>query len=239
MKNKIDLDINLNRKTLYVKKTVAIVFCLMMVFSVFALGNKNKSESNTKEGQTEMQKTNTQDNSKKSKILVAYFSRADENYSVGFIKKGNTKIIAQMIATELKADLFEISRKEPYPAEYEKTTNEARKEQQNKARPTLSETLENIDDYDVVFLGYPIWWSDFPMPLYTFLESYDFSGKTIIPFCTHEGSGFSGTVQTLQQKLIKSKVLSGFAIKGSKAQNNQASAKEDVLKWLKALGYVN
>ena len=173
-----------------------------------------------------------------SKILVAFFSRADENYGVGFIEKGNTHIIADMIAEEMNADTFEIVRVTPYPEAYRDCTDEAQEEKSANARPELTASVENFDDYDVIFLGYPNWWGDMPMPVYTFIESYDFSGKTVIPFCTHAGSGLSGTVQTLQDKLENAEVLDGVEIAGTTAQNNQDEAKEAVLSWLEKLDIV-
>lgn len=173
-----------------------------------------------------------------SKILVAFFSRADENYGVGFIEKGNTHIIADMIAEEMNADTFEIVRVTPYPEAYNDCTDEAQEEKTANARPELTASVENFDGYDIIFLGYPNWWGDMPMPVYTFIESYDFSGKTVIPFCTHAGSGLSRTVQTLQDKLENAEVLDGFEIAGTTAQNNQNEAKEAVLSWLEKLDIV-
>ncbi len=167
-----------------------------------------------------------------SKILVAFFSRTDENYGVGYIEKGNTHIIADMIADEVGADSFEIVRVTPYPKEYRACTDEASDEKAANARPALTATVSNFNDYDVIFLGYPNWWGDMPMPVYTFLESYDFSGKTVIPFCTHAGSGLSGTVRTLRSKLGGATVFDGFAIAGTTAQNDQSRAKQAVLDWL-------
>ena len=173
---------------------------------------------------------NNSENGKK--ILVAFFSRADENYDVGYIEKGNTHIIADMIAEEVGADSFEIVRVTPYPKEYKACTDEAKAEQNANARPELTAAVNNFGDYDTVFLGYPNWWGDLPMPVYTFLESYDFSGKTVIPFCTHAGSGLSGTVNTLKSKLNGATVLDGFAIAGTTAQNNQDKARAEVSEWL-------
>ncbi len=170
-----------------------------------------------------------------TKVLVAFFSRTGENYSVGVIEKGNTHIIADMIAEEMNADTFEIARVTPYPEAYRECTDEAQKEKSANARPELTATVDNFSDYTIIFLGYPNWWGDMPMPVYTFLESYDFSGKTVIPFCTHAGSGLSGTVQTLESKLTGATVLDGFEIAGTTAQNNQSEAKESVLVWLDKL----
>ena len=111
-------------------------------------------------------------------------------------------------------------------------TDEAKEEQNANVRPELTTEVDNFGNYDTVFLGYPNWWGDMPMPVYTFLESYDFSGKTVIPFCTHARSGLSGTVNTLKSKLNGATVLEGFAIAGTTAQNDQDNAKSAVLKWL-------
>ena len=150
----------------------------------------------------------------------------------GILKKGNTHIIADMIAEQVDADLFEISTVVPYPDEYEACTETAKQEQEEDARPELSATVENMEDYDVVFLGYPIWWSNMPMAVYTFLESYDFSGKTIIPFCTHEGSGLSSTDSSIAEICTGADVLDGLEIRGSVAQNSQDEALTAVTDWL-------
>ena len=202
-------------------------------------GNTDNHKSNNSDTSTTMDSTsgdqidtNTENT---GKVLVAFFSRTGENYGVGVIEKGNTHIIADMIAAEMDADTFEIARVTPYPEAYRDCTDEAQTEKSANARPELTATVDNFDDYDVIFLGYPIWWSDMPMPVYTFLESYDFSGKTVIPFCTHAGSGLSGTVQTLKNKLTGATVLDGLAIAGTTAQNSQDEAKQAVLDWLEKL----
>ena len=169
---------------------------------------------------------------KDAKILVAYFSRADENYGVGFVEKGNTQIIAEFIAEYLKADSYHIETAEPYPKNYKECTNVAREEQKKKARPKLASPIPDLSGYDIIFLGYPNWWGDMPMAVYTFLESGNFAGKTIIPFCTHAGSGLSNTVRSIAAKCPKATVLNGFAISGQTAQNSQAAAKRDTLKWI-------
>ncbi len=201
---------------------------------------ENKSSDTSDSSVTADSQTGDSDNSSDtnteteggSKILVAFFSRADENYGVGYIEKGNTHIIADMIAEEVGADSFEIVRVTPYPEEYDACTDEAQQEKNANARPELTATVDNFSEYDTIFLGYPNWWGDMPMPVYTFLESYDFSGKTVIPFCTHAGSGLSGTVETLRSKLESATVLDGLAIAGTTAQNDQENAKSAVLEWL-------
>lgn len=222
------------------KKTLALFLLVFMAFSISACSNasSNRTNENTTANSTsttsddvsnEAETTNPVSN---SKILVAYFSRADENYGVGVVEKGNTRIIAEMIANETGADTFEIARITPYPADYDACVDEAKQEQSENARPELTGTVGNFEDYDVIFLGYPNWWGDMPMPVYTFLESYDFSGKTVIPFCTHAGSGLSNTVQTLKNKLTGATVLDGLAILGTTAQNNQSEAQKTVSDWL-------
>ena len=179
--------------------------------------------------------TGKKDKSSK-KILVVYYSRPGDNYNVGKIEVGNTKMVANYIIDYLKADSFEIEPTTPYPDDYETTTDIAKKEQQENARPNIKNKLNNINDYDTIFLGYPIWWGDMPMIVYTFIENYDLSGKTVIPFNTHEGSGSAGTYEKLKIKLNKSTVnTDGLALEGKVSRTN--SGKKETLKWLKKLGY--
>ncbi len=135
-----------------------------------------------------------------AKSLVAVFSRADENYSVGYITKGNTMILAEMIAAKTGSDLFEVAPAKKYAADYETCIDVAKKEQNMRARPAILED-KDITEYDTIFFGYPIWWGDIPMCMYTFIEAHDWSGKTVIPFCTHEGSGAGRTNSTLKSCL--------------------------------------
>lgn len=179
--------------------------------------------------------TGKKDKSSK-KILVVYYSRPGDNYNVGKVEVGNTKMVANYIIDYLKADSFEIEPTTPYPDDYETTTDIAKKEQQENARPSIKNKLNNINDYDTIFLGYPIWWGDMPMIVYTFIENYDLSGKTVIPFNTHEGSGSAGTYEKLKTKLNKSNVnLDGLALEGKVSRTN--SGKKETLKWLKKLRY--
>jgi flavodoxin len=165
-------------------------------------------------------------------ILIAYFSRAGENYNVGVIEKGNTEIVAEMIAEQTGGDLFHIETVDSYPENYQECTNVAQQEQRDNARPELSATVANMDGYDTIYLGYPIWWGDMPMAVYTFLESYDFAGKTIIPFCTHAGSGLAGTVRSITSACPGASVESGLAVSGTTAQNDRESTKNAVIQWL-------
>ncbi len=173
-----------------------------------------------------------------NRILVTYFSRTGENYSVGYIEKGNTHIIADMIAQQTGGDTFEIRTVTPYPDDYDECTDIAQQERNENARPELAESLDNLDDYDVIFIGYPIWWGDMPMAVYTFLESYDFAGKTIIPFCTHEGSGLGSTAGNIAAVCPDAEILDGLSIRGSVAQNSQEEAAEAVADWLRQTGFL-
>lgn len=169
------------------------------------------------------------------KVLVAYFSRTGEQYSVGNITEGNTAIVAKIIAEKTNGDLFEIKvAQDNYPKDYTALTEYAQKEKTENARPKIVGKVDKFVDYDTIFIGYPIWWGDKPMPVYTFLESYDFNGKTIVPFATHEGSGFCGTDGMTK---TGAKVLKGIGIYGHVAQNDRAKADKQVTEWLKGLGF--
>ena len=168
-------------------------------------------------------------------ILIAYFSRADENYNVGYIEKGNTEILAEMVAEIIGGDLFEIQTINPYPADYDTCTDVAKQEQKDNARPELVGAVENMEQYSVCYLCYPIWWSDLPMAVYSFLDSYDWNGKTIITVNTHEGSGKGGTPDKIQKYLPDANVVDGIAMTGSMAQNSQDEARKQIEEWLAGL----
>ena len=167
-----------------------------------------------------------------AKSLVVVFSRADENYSVGKIEKGNTMILAEYIADKTGSELFEIVPAKKYPADYKACTDLAQEELRINARPEIIGD-KNLEEYDTIFLGYPIWWGDLPMCVYTFLEKHDFNGKTILPFATHEGSGMGRTESALKQNLPGATVYKGLAVRGSTAQNSADKAKKQIDDWLK------
>ena len=163
--------------------------------------------------------------------LVAFYSRADENYFGGamkYIKVGNTEKVADMIAELTGAELFKIEQKEPYSADYRTCVEQARKDKRENARPELAALPENFDEYDEIYLGYPNYCGTMPMAVYTFLESFDFTGKKICPFCTHEGSGLAGTEQDIRKAARGAVVEKGIAIHGSSTD----SAKPALRKWL-------
>ena len=163
--------------------------------------------------------------------LVAFFSRADENYFGGvyrYIEVGNTERAAKMIASATGANLFKIEQAHPYAADYQTCIDQAKRDLQTKARPELVKLPDSLDEYDEIYLGYPNYWGDMPMAVYTFLESFDWAGKTIHPFCTHEGSGLSGTERRIQNACKGAKVIRGLAICGSSVN----SSKSEIEKWL-------
>lgn len=170
-----------------------------------------------------------------AKSLVVYFSRAGENYNVGVIKEGNTAIVAKMIAEKNGADTFEIVPEKPYPHSYNECIKVAKDEQSKKARPAIVGDID-ISEYDTIYLGYPNWWGDMPMCVYTFLEAHDWNGKTIVPFCTHEGNGLSATESYIKKTCKGSTVLKGLAIQGKTAQSNRTATEKAVNEWLAKLG---
>ena len=172
-----------------------------------------------------------------AKVLVAYFSRTGEQYSVGTIKEGNTAVIAKMIAAKTGGDLFEIKLKnDTYPTKYRPLTEVAKQEKKASARPEVLDKVPNFEEYEVVFIGSPNWWGDLPMVVYTFMEQYTWAGKQVVPFVTHEGSGLS-SIPTSIKRTTGAEVLNGLAIYGHEAQNDRESAKLKVDSWLKRLGF--
>ena len=160
------------------------------------------------------------------KKLIAYYSRAGENYFSGArrtIAVGNTEKAARLLAELTGAELFHIEQKAPYSDNYDACVAEARRDLRANARPELMVLPERLDDYEEIYLGYPNYCGTMPMAGYTFLEHYDFTGKTIHPFCTHEGSGLSHTVQDIQKAAPQARVTKGLAIHGSSVDGAKAA----------------
>ena len=169
-------------------------------------------------------------------VLVVWFSHAGENYNVGVIEEGNTAKMGRIIAEQMGADTFELVPVVEYPTDYDSCLDVATEEQRTDARPEYVDEIENWEQYDTVFIGYPIWWGEIPNIVYTFMEAYDFTGKTVIPFNTHEGSGQSHSQRDIEELLTNATVLKGLAIRGSKAQNDAEGTGGDVANWLKSIG---
>ena len=215
------------------KKILTLTLTLAIMILVTACGNTAQtpaSTDNSAQAATTEDKTTTPN----KKALIVYFSRTGENYEVGNIEKGNTHIVAEFIAENVDADMFEIKPEVAYPADYRECTEFAKKEQESNARPKFVGQVENFADYDTIYLGYPIWWSDLPMVVYTFLESYDFNGKKIIPFCTSASDSFLGK-EDIEKTAKGSTVLDGLGIRGKRCQENPDSVKTDVDNWLKKI----
>lgn len=170
---------------------------------------------------------------KNKKTLVAFFSRAGENYFPGGLKnieKGNTHIAAEMVADICGADIFEIKASNAYSDHYKECVAQAKQEYDSDARPELVEDID-ISEYDTIFLGYPNWCGTMPMPVWTFLESHDWAGKVICPFCTNEGSGLANSIADIEKLAPEAERKEGLSIKGSQVQDAKASIEE----WIASL----
>ncbi len=159
-----------------------------------------------------------------SKILTVYYSRKGENYwngSIKNLKKGNTERVAEFIQKAVGGDIFEVDSVKTYDADYNKCIQEAKAELQSKERVAVKSYLENLEDYDTIFVGYPNWWGTMPMVMFTFLEHYNLSGKTIIPFCTNEGSGMGKSESDLKNICKGAVIKKGLSIHGAEAENSE------------------
>lgn len=219
------------------KKTIAFLLSLFMIMALAACGNSsgrteqpstenNSVESNTDEAGAEADETQPEEakapEGQGFRILVAYFSATN-----------TTEGVAEHIANGLGADLYEIVPKEPYTdADLDYNDNRSRSTiemDDPDARPAISGFVENMEQYDIVFIGYPIWWGDAPRIVSTFVESYDFSGKTMVPFCTSGGSGIGSSGANLEQLTSGATWLEGQRLNGSDSQ-------ETVMEWVNNLG---
>lgn len=195
----------------------------------------------------DLPKANTQPTqSGESKVLVAYFSmpettnpnnmtteEANSTVVMNGEVLGNTQYMAQVIQRTTNADIYRIEPQNPYPTDHTTLVAQAREEQDQDTRPAIKDAVSNFDSYDTVFIGYPIWWSDLPQILYTFFDTYDFSGKTVIPFSTHGGSSFAGTPATIQSLEPGAKMLDGLTI----SRNNIQDAEQEIVSWVNGLDY--
>ena len=168
-----------------------------------------------------------------SKVLIVFFSHAGENYSVGNVKVGNTKLVADEIQKRTGGDEFEIVAEKSYDMPYSQLIGIAKEEAQNGEKPAFKDEVKNIEKYDIIFIGGPIWWGTYPQVMFTFFEKYDLNGKIIIPFTTHEGSGLANTVEDVKRAYLKAKVIEDFAVYGHEVRTDMSK----VNKWLKSLGY--
>lgn len=229
----------------FIKK---IIFVLLSIIMLSCTNNDTQKKDYIVDSLETSQKidalniSNTQ-----NKILIAYFTWSDNTVvenpnsidvdaetSASVLSPGNAELIANWIAEETGGDLFSIKTQNKYSSDYDECLNQARKERDNNERPALVGRVNNIDDYDVIFLGFPNWWYTCPMAVFTFVESYDLSGKTIIPFCTHGTGGLSRTIRDLKNLLPDNcEVLEPIGVYRPEVKNS----KSKVLDWLRNLGY--
>lgn len=156
-------------------------------------------------------------------VLILYFSHS-----------GNTRTLAEYIHSKIGGDILELKTVNPYPSDYDAVVDQAQQEQRQNARPDISTSIPNLEKYDTVFIGYPNWWGTLPMPFFTLLERHPLGRKTIVPFCTHEGSRFGRSERDLQQLCPDARMLEGFEVRGSRVGRAQA----DVDAWLHKLGFL-
>lgn len=162
------------------------------------------------------------------KKLVIYFSHTGENYAVGIIDKGNTEVIADYIVELTGADKFEIKPEKEYSKKYSECCNEAKEMLNNKNNALVKEYLDSIDNYDTIYIGYPIWWGTCPAEVLTFIKHYNFDGKIVKPFSTHEGSNLGTSINDIKLLMPNATVLEGIAIKGSTVKY----AKKKIESWI-------
>lgn len=216
------------------KKTVVALAALVLVLGGCSAPKEETADVTETEPETETAKpeeTAAAEETEKKELLV-FFSRAGENWEVGVVEKGNTRIAAEYIAEKTGADVFEIIPSVPYPENYMETVTLAQQEKDANARPEIENTPENWDSYETIMLGYPIWHGDLPMIVYNFLESYDFTGKTVYPFNTHGGSGLAGTPEKIRSVIPDADVKDGLALTGKTVQNDFGSVQSQIDRWL-------
>lgn len=223
------------------KRLATIITAVCLAFSLSACGNAQNSTSN----QTEQKATVSSNTAKAGeKAISVYFSRvgntefpddvdaissATLNRKNGELK-GNAQLIAEWAADEAGCETFEIVTEESYPSDYDQTVDFAKEEQTQNKRPALKNALKNVENYSTVYLTFPNWWADMPMAVYSFFDAYDFSGKTINVFITHEGSGFSRTIDTIRELEPNAVVTEAVAVRGGNASDEENTIRE----WVKS-----
>lgn len=229
-------------------KKIVLCLCTLAIITVLAACGSSTDQSSAKNEGGASSSTGESVENPSGSILTVYFTRAgniDQSDSVDATASasinlrngryvGNTELLAQWIQEYAGGDLSLIQVEEAYPADYDKTVERGQQEKDESARPKLASHVDKMGDYDIVFLGFPNWWYDMPMAVYSFLEEYDLSGKTVIPFCTSGGSGFSNALDTIGEMQPNIKLLKGLEIRGDDAPQAKAS----VTSWLQNLGFV-
>lgn len=220
------------------KRIISFIITLLIIiggvvgYNLYRSNQPTNSPTNNQTNDASKSTNSSGSVDKKGKTLIVYFSRKDGVYG-GHLRVGNTKRIADFIQQTTGGDEYEIVPAKEYPKGYQKTTEVAQQEQDDNARPKIKNKLPAVNGYDNIFIGAPIWWSEYPMIVRTFLDGVDLNNKNVIPFTTHEGSGLGNTKETLRNQYPNAKVLDGFSVNGTDAKN----AKSDVNDWLDNLGY--
>ena len=218
------------------KKIISLFMALAMVLSLAACStNQSPSESTPEESSSQTNESTPTPSNTNGKNLAVYFSMPDNvddsTVVIDGETLGNTQYMAYVIQETVGADIFRIEPETPYPTDHDKLVDLAKEEQNDNARPKIKDMIENFDTYENIFVGYPNWWGDMPMILYSFFDEYDFSGKTIIPFNTHGGSGFSGTISTIKELEPNAEVLDGKSI----SRNDIQDAEQEIVDWVNSL----
>ncbi len=219
------------------KSIFTIMTATVLIGSIAACGTTADGSGDRKTSENTIQ-NEPESVASDSDILVVYFSRTGEQYTVGVIDHGNTAIVAEMIAEETGADLFEVLPSDDhYPMTYAELTDVAKQEQNDNARPAYAGEVPDLSQYNTILIGAPVWWGDWPMIMYTFFEenAEALSEKTLVPFSTHEGSGLSGFDKKLSSAIPGSTVLKGLAVRGNDCQNKQDSVRGSVSGWIAEL----
>ena len=227
-----------------IKKILSIILAAVLLFSLAACSQKTEKENTTAVSQTATdnipESSENTENSTDKKILVIYFSSANTT-DVDVVSSatpkaggaGATGYIANYIHQKVGGDIEKLTPVKDYDTSYNVTLDEAKAERDSDGRPEFKELSVNPEDYDVIFIGYPMWWYTRPMIIYSFFDKYDFSGKTIIPFNTHEGSGDGGTYDEIKKDEPNATVLDGLAVRGGNAEKSD----KGIDSWLGSLGY--
>ena len=218
------------------KKIISLFMALAMVLSLAACStNQSPGESTPEESSLQTNESTPTPSNTNGKNLVVYFSMPDNvddsTVVIDGETLGNTQYMAYVIQETVGADIFRIEPETPYPTDHDKLVDLAKEEQNDNARPKIKDMIENFDTYENIFVGYPNWWGDMPMILYSFFDEYDFSGKTIIPFNTHGGSGFSDTISTIKELEPNAEVLDGKSI----SRNDIQDAEQEIVDWVNFL----
>ena len=227
------------------KKIISLFMALVMALSLAACStNQSPSESTPEESSSQTNESTPTPSNTNGKNLVVYFSmpettdpdnmteeEANSTVIIDGEVLGNTQYMAYVIQETVGADIFRIEPETPYPTDHDTLVDLAKEEQNDNARPKIKAKIENFDTYENIFVGYPNWWGDMPMILYSFFDEYDFSGKTIIPFNTHGGSGFSDTISTIKELEPNAEVLDGKSI----SRNDIQDAEQEIVDWVNSL----